>query len=79
MSAVGYTLPAVFAVLAVWALETRVLHTGGFRRRTYWVSMAIGLAFQIPVDGWLTKLSAPIVQYDESHTLGIRFPFDIPI
>ena len=32
----------------------------------------------IPVDGWLTKLSAPIVIYDDSHTSGVRFPFDIP-
>ena len=31
------------------------------------------------VDGWLTKLSAPIVLYDEHHTSGIRFPFDIPV
>ena len=35
--------------------------------------------FQILVDGWLTKLSAPIVIYDEHHTMGIRFPFDIPV
>ena len=35
--------------------------------------------FQILVDGWLTKLSAPIVIYDEHHTTGIRFPFDIPV
>jgi lycopene cyclase domain-containing protein len=41
--------------------------------------MAIVLAFQIPVDGWLTKLSAPIVIYDDHHTSGIRFPFDIPV
>jgi lycopene cyclase domain-containing protein len=41
--------------------------------------MAIVLAFQIPVDGWLTKLTAPIVVYDDRHTSGIRFPFDIPV
>ena len=35
--------------------------------------------FQILVDGWLTKLSAPIVIYDEHHIVGIRFPFDIPV
>ena len=35
--------------------------------------------FQILVDGWLTKLSAPIVIYDEGHTSGVRFPFDIPV
>ena len=41
--------------------------------------MVIVVGFQIPVDGWLTKLSAPIVLYDEQHTTGVRFPFDIPI
>ena len=41
--------------------------------------MVIVIGFQILVDGWLTKLSAPIVIYDERHTSGIRFPFDIPI
>ena len=41
--------------------------------------MVIVLGFQIPVDGWLTKLSAPIVIYDDPHTSGVRFPFDIPV
>jgi len=41
--------------------------------------MVIVLAFQILVDGWLTKLSAPIVIYDDRHTTGVRFPFDIPV
>ena len=30
--------------------------------------MVIVFGFQILVDGWLTKLSAPIVIYDEHHT-----------
>jgi lycopene cyclase domain-containing protein len=79
MSGPGYTLPAVLAVLAVCVLETRVLRTGLFRRPAYWISMVIVVGFQIPVDGWLTKLSAPIVLYNEQHTTGVRFPFDIPI
>ena len=37
------------------------------------------VGFQVPVDGWLTKLSAPIVIYDDSQTSGFRFPFDIPV
>ena len=61
MSGLGYTLPAVIAVLAVCVLELRVLRTGLFRRPAYWISMVIVVGFQIPVDGWLTKLSAPIV------------------
>jgi lycopene cyclase domain-containing protein len=79
MTGLGYTLPALLAVIAVCALEFGVLRTGLFRRASYWISMVIVFAFMIPVDGWLTKLSAPIVIYDESHTSGIRFPFDIPV
>lgn len=79
MTGVGYTVPAVVAVLAVLVWELRVLRTGLFRRRAYWISMAIVLGFQIPVDGWLTKLSAPIVLYNEQHSSGIRFPWDIPV
>ena len=79
MIGLGYTLPAVLAVVLVCALEFAALHTGLFRRTAYWISMVIVLGFQIPVDGWLTKLSAPIVIYNEHHTSGVRFPFDIPI
>lgn len=79
MIGLGYTLPAIIAVIAVIALELGVLRTGLFRRPAYWISMAIVIGFMIPVDGWLTKLSAPIVIYDESHTSGLRFPFDIPV
>jgi lycopene cyclase domain-containing protein len=79
MTGLGYTMPAVVAVIAVIALEFAVLRTGLFRRGAYWISMVIVLGFQIPVDGWLTKLSAPIVIYNERHTSGVRFPFDIPV
>ena len=79
MTGLGYTAPAVLAVLAVCALELLVLRTGLFRRPAYWLSMLIVVGFQILVDGWLTKLSAPIVMYDDRSITGIRFPFDIPI
>ncbi|SPM37711.1 lycopene cyclase [Mycobacterium rhizamassiliense] len=79
MTGLGYTLPAVVAVLAVFALEFALLHTGLFRRPAYWLSMVIVIGFQIPVDGWLTKRSAPVVIYNQRHTSGVRFPFDIPI
>ncbi|HME14952.1 MAG TPA: lycopene cyclase domain-containing protein [Mycobacterium sp.] len=78
MTGLGYTAPAVLAVLAVCALEL-VLRTGLFRRPAYWLSMLIVVGFQILVDGWLTKLSAPIVVYDDRQIAGIRFPFDIPV
>ena len=79
MTGLGYTLPGVIAVLVVIGWELRVLRTGLFRRAAYWLSMAIVLGFQVLVDGWLTKLSAPIVLYNEQHSTGIRFPWDIPI
>ncbi|WP_136245875.1 lycopene cyclase domain-containing protein [Mycobacterium intracellulare] len=79
MSGLGYTLPAALAVLAVCALELAGLRTGLFRRPAYWLSMVIVLGFQIPVDGWLTKLSSPIVSYDDRQLSGLRFPFDIPV
>ncbi|MGB8792592.1 MAG: lycopene cyclase domain-containing protein [Mycobacterium sp.] len=78
MTGLGYTAPAVLAVLAVCTLEL-VLRTGLFRRPAYWLSMLIVVGFQILVDGWLTKLSAPIVVYDDRQITGIRFPFDIPV
>lgn len=79
MTGLGYTLPAVVSVAAVLALELMLLRTGLFRRPAYWLSMVIVVGFQILTDGWLTKLSAPIVIYDNRQTSGIRFPFDIPI
>lgn len=79
MTGLGYTLPAIVSVVAVCALELALLRTGLFRRPAYWISMAIVLGFQIPVDGWLTKLSAPIVIYNEQQSSGLRFPFDIPV
>ncbi|OBH89790.1 lycopene cyclase domain-containing protein [Mycobacterium sp. E2733] len=79
MTGMGYTVPAVAAVLTVIALELAVLRTGLFRRPAYWLSMLIILGFQVPVDGWLTKLSSPIVSYDSRQITGLRFPFDIPV
>lgn len=79
MTGLSYTAPAALAVLVVCATELAVLHTGLFRRPAYWLSMLIVLGFQIPVDGWLTKLSAPVVIYDDRQLIGLRFPFDIPI
>jgi lycopene cyclase domain-containing protein len=75
----GYTLPAVVSVIVVCVLELAVLRTGLFRKPAYWLSMGIVLFFQVLTDGWLTKLSAPIVIYNDDHTSGIRFPWDIPV
>ncbi|WP_280495311.1 lycopene cyclase domain-containing protein [Nocardia asiatica] len=75
----GYTLPAVVAVVVVCLAECTLLRTGLFRRSSYWLTMLIVLGFQIPVDGWLTRLDAPIVRYNPDHILGLRFPWDIPV
>lgn len=74
-----YTLLTIIGIVAVVLVELFVLRSGIFRRPAYWLAMGICLAFQIPVDGWLTKLSAPIVLYAPEHHLGIRAPWDIPI
>ena len=79
MSGLGYTVPAALAAVALCALELAVLRTGLFRRLAYWLSMIIVFGFQILVDGWLTKLSAPVVIYDNRQITGVRFPFDIPV
>ena len=74
-----YTAAAVVAVIGVVALELRVLRIGLLRTRAYWVALAICYAFMIAVNGWLTKLSAPIVLYDGDAATGWRFPWDIPV
>jgi lycopene cyclase domain-containing protein len=79
VTGLGYTVPAVAAVLAVCAGELLFLRTGLFRRPAYWLTMLIVFGFQIPVDGWLTKLSAPIVEYSPAQLTGLRGPWDIPV
>jgi lycopene cyclase domain-containing protein len=79
VTGLGYTLPAVLSVAVVIALELLILRTGLFRRPAYWITIVIVTAFQVPVDGWLTKLSAPIVRYSAGAISGWRFPWDIPI
>jgi len=41
--------------------------------------MGIVAFFQCLVDGWLTKLTDPIVLYHPKEFLGIRAPWDIPV
>lgn len=80
MSAVPeYTLGCVVAVAAVVVLDLWVVRTRLLTTLRFWLTMAICLAFQVPVDGWLTKLSAPIVLYAPSEMLGLRAPWDIPV
>ena len=74
-----YTVWSAVAVLVVVALEVLWLRTGLFTRLQFWIAMAIVFFFQCLVDGWLTKLSAPIVLYTEDQMLGVRAPWDIPV
>ena len=74
-----YTALAVLSVLLTLAVELLWLRTGVFRRAQYWIAMGIVYFFHVLVDGWLTKLSAPIVIYDGDQITGIRIPWDIPV
>lgn len=74
-----YTASASVAAVLVVVAEVAWLKTGLFRDRTYWIAMAIVAFFQVLVDGWLTKLSAPIVLYAPDEFSGVRFPWDVPV
>lgn len=74
-----YTVLTVCSVVLVVAAELWWLRTGLFTSARYWCSMAIVFFFQGLVDGWLTKLDAPVVLYGRSEHLGLRAPWDIPI
>ena len=74
-----YTVLAGAAVVGVVALEVLWLRTGLFRRPAYEITLLIMVVGQVLVDGWLTKLSAPIVLYNEDRTTGIRFLGSIPL
>jgi lycopene cyclase domain-containing protein len=78
MTAVYPALALIVAVVVV-ALEFKVFKSGLFRERAYWIAMVIVFAFMIPVDGWLTKRSAPIVVYRAADTSGLRPIWDIPL
>ena len=74
-----YTVMAVGSVLGIVALDHLWLRTGLLVTRAFWLSMAICFGFMLAVNGWLTKLTAPIVTYDETSNTGWRFPWDIPV
>ena len=75
----SYTLAALGADLLVVLAEVLWLRTGLLRRPAYLLTLAIVLGFQVPIDGWLTKMSAPIVIYNAHDLSGLRFPWDIPV
>ncbi|HTX82463.1 MAG TPA: lycopene cyclase domain-containing protein [Streptosporangiaceae bacterium] len=75
----AYTIGAICAPAAVVIVELTALRTGILLRSRFWATIAITLAFQVAVDGWLTKLSAPIVLYRPTAISGVRWPWDIPV
>ena len=79
MTVPEYTIMTVIGMIVVIGLELLVFRSGIFRRAKYWAALGICLFFQCFVDGWLTKLSDPIVLYNPQGLSGVRFPWDIPI
>jgi lycopene cyclase domain-containing protein len=74
-----YPILTVGLLAGVLFLESVWWRTGIFRMRAYWSTMAINLFFMVLVNGWLTKLSAPIVKYAEDEFSGLRPIWDIPL
>lgn len=74
-----YTILTIVGVIAIVLFELLYTKTRLFHSAQFWIALAIVLSFQVLVDGWLTKLRAPIVMYNDDTFLGVRFPFDIPI
>ena len=72
-----YPALATLAAAIVVGAELWWFRSGIFRSRAYYLSMLIVFGFMVVVDGWLTKLSAPIVIYDDAQTSGIRPIWDI--
>jgi lycopene cyclase domain-containing protein len=74
-----YTALALLAVAAVLSYELAWARTGVLRSPATWCTLAICLAFQCLVDGYLTRLGRPIVRYAPGAITGWRAPFDIPV
>jgi len=74
-----YTLLTVVAIVVVVVLDLVVVRTRLLTTLGFWLALAIMWGFQIPVDGWLTRLDAAIVRYDDRHFSGVRLFLDSPI
>jgi lycopene cyclase domain-containing protein len=74
-----YTSEALTAVVVTVIIDLLITRSAAIRTLNFWITWIIVALFQIPVDGWLTKLSSPIVIYNAHQFSKIRFPFSIPI
>ena len=66
----SYTRLAIFAVLTAIVLDLYITEVRLIRRRVFWTSYAIIIAFQLLTNWWLT--SRNIVMYDTNVIIGIR-------
>lgn len=74
-----YTLLTLLAIGIVIGLDLLVLRTRLLRTVGFWLSLGIMWSFQVAVDGWLTRLDAPIVLYADERFSGVRIFLDSPI
>lgn len=74
-----YPIYAVALLGGVVILEQFLWRTEIFRMRAYWTTVGIFAVAQVLVNGWMTKLSAPIIRYSVDESLGWRPIWDIPI
>ncbi len=74
-----YAVAAVAAAVAVALTDRFHWHSGLFHNRAWQITMGICLFFMVLTNGWLTKLSSPIVIYAAGDKTPWRFPFDIPV
>ena len=66
----SYTQLAIFAVLCAIIFDLYITEARLIRRRVFWTSYAIIIAFQFLTNWWLT--SRNIVMYDPNVIIGIR-------
>ena len=66
----SYTQLAIAAVLCAVIFDLFIAETGLLRRRVFWTSYAIVIAFQLLTNWWLT--SRNIVMYDPAVITGVR-------
>jgi lycopene cyclase domain-containing protein len=70
---VSYTAAAVIGVVFAGALDLAVLRTMLLRRKVFWASYAVILAFQLLVNGVLT--GQRLVVYTSSDIIGWRLAY----
>jgi lycopene cyclase domain-containing protein len=66
----SYTELAIFAVICAIIFDLYITEVRLIRRRVFWTSYAIIIAFQLLTNWWLT--SRNIVMYDPDVIIGIR-------